>query len=276
MSTTPTVIDVDEQGFQQAVVERSRQVPVVVDFWADWCGPCRTLGPMLERAVESRGGDVVLAKVDVDRNQGIAQRYRVQGIPAVKGFRDGEVVAEFTGAVPATQIESFLDQLVPSEADRLTSAAGAATDPGQAQHLYRQALEADPRHRGAALGLARLLVTEDPEQALQLVKPHRPDQEAEALAAEAGLALTGDVDEPALRARVERDETDGEAQLQLGRVLAARKEYDEAVQRLLAAVRAGGEVREPAREQLLAIFTILGDDHPTVRAARPKLASALF
>src|SRR5918998_2189966 len=120
------VFDVGEADFQQKVIERSRSVPVVVDFWAAWCGPCRQLGPVLEREAAAREGDVELAKVDVDGNQRLAMQFRVQGIPAVKAFRDGQVVDEFTGALPPPQVESFFERLVPSEADRLAAAGDEA------------------------------------------------------------------------------------------------------------------------------------------------------
>ena len=112
-------MDVSELDFQTAVLDRSRTLPVVVDFWAEWCGPCRALGPLIERAVAAREGKVELAKVDVDANPRLAQTFRIQGIPAVKAFRDGEVVAQFTGAQPQQAIERFFDSLLPSEADRL-------------------------------------------------------------------------------------------------------------------------------------------------------------
>jgi putative thioredoxin len=111
------VRDVDEAQFDQLVVERSHEVPVVVDFWAEWCGPCRALGPLLEKAAGEREGKVELAKVDTDKNPGISQAFGIRGIPAVKAFKDGEVVSEFTGAIPGPQVERFFDQLVPPEAD---------------------------------------------------------------------------------------------------------------------------------------------------------------
>src|SRR5256884_10011841 len=110
-------MDVTDSTFQSAVLDRSHTVPVVVDFWAEWCGPCRQLGPLLERAVGARGGKIELAKVDVDSNPLLARTYGIQGIPAVKAFRDGAVAAEFVGALPPASVEQFLDSLLPSAAD---------------------------------------------------------------------------------------------------------------------------------------------------------------
>ena len=139
--------EVAEASFQSAVIERSNEVPVVVDFWAEWCGPCRQLGPALESAVDSRKGEVELAKVDVDTNQALAAEYQVQGIPAVKAFKDGKVVEEFTGAIPPAQIDAFLNSIVPSEADRLVDGGDEAS--------LRRALELDPADARAARLLRR-------------------------------------------------------------------------------------------------------------------------
>jgi putative thioredoxin len=271
-----TVYDVDTAGFEAEVVERSREVPVVVDFWAAWCGPCRTLGPTLEAAVRARDGEVVLAKVDVDANQQLAASFRVQGIPAVKAFRDGEVVAEFTGAVNAAQVEAFLDEVVPSEADRL-AALGAAqvdVDPEAAREAFEQALDADPDHRAAAIGLAELLVEEDPDRAGELVAPHRPDPRAEAVVTRIALGDAGDLEETMAAAQADPD--DDEAMLAYGRSLIAAGHHDEAIEVLLHAIGLRGAHRDDARQLLVDLFGLLGDDDPRVRAARPRLATALF
>jgi putative thioredoxin len=280
VTDTPTsvpalVFAVDEADFQSAVLDRSHEVPVVVDFWAAWCGPCRTLGPMLERAVAERDGEVVLAKVDVDRNQALAQAFRVQGIPQVLGLRDGKVVTQFTGVVPAPQLAAFFDELAPSEADRAVARARALDGPAQEAEL-RGALELDPAHREAAVALGGILADRDPDTAITLVTPHRPDPAAEAVVTRAELARGGGGDIDELRAQAARDDAGGDTLLDLGRALAARGEYDEAIERLLAAVELGGDTRAPAREQLVALFGLLGDGDERVRAARPRLARALF
>ena len=164
------VFDVGEADFQQRVVARSHEVPVVVDFWAEWCGPCRQLSPALEKAANERAGQVELAKVDVDSNQQLAQAFQVQGIPAVKAFRNGEVAAEFTGAVPPAQVERFFDELVPSEADELADRGIAEDD----EELLRQALERKPGHERARPALGRMLLRRgDVDEALELLSPRR-------------------------------------------------------------------------------------------------------
>jgi putative thioredoxin len=147
-------VDATDVTFDAAVIERSKTVPVVVDFWAEWCGPCRQLTPVLEAAVEATGGDVELVKGDVDQNPRGSTRYRVQGIPAVKAFRDGRLVDEFTGAVPRASVDSFLRSLLPSEADRLVEQGDEAS--------IRKALELEPGHPAARAALTRLESAGDP------------------------------------------------------------------------------------------------------------------
>jgi putative thioredoxin len=147
-----TVIDVNEQDFEQEVIERSRTTPVVVDFWAEWCAPCRALGPLLEKAAAAREGDVVLAKLDTDANPSLAQAFGIQGIPAVKAFKDGRVVDEFVGVQPPAQVERFFDGLVPSEADAALPLAGLLHRRGQSEEA--QAVLANVSGSFAADGLA--------------------------------------------------------------------------------------------------------------------------
>src|SRR5579875_3630684 len=169
-------MDVTDSTFQTAVIERSRTVPVVVDFWAEWCGPCRQLGPVIERAVAARAGKVELAKVDVDANPGVARAFGIQSIPAVKAFRDGRVAAEFVGAQPPAAVDSFLDSLLPSEADGLVAAGDEAS--------LRRAVELEPSRADAAVPLARILHGRgDADGALALLREVPGSFSADGLAA---------------------------------------------------------------------------------------------
>jgi putative thioredoxin len=249
------VRDVEQADFEQNVIERSHEVPVVVDFWAEWCGPCRRLGPALEKAASDREGKVDLAKVDVDRNQGLAQAFQVQGIPAVKAFRDGKMVSEFTGAIPPPQIERFFDELVPSEAEQQ---ADAALESGEEADL-RAALDADPRNANVARALGRLLLARgDAEDAIAVLEPHEHDFTAAGLAARARLSRNGGGLGEAFEAW---DRDDRAAAL-------------ESLQHAFAA--AGEDEREDIRKVMVAIFTELGPGDPLAREHRRRLSAAMY
>jgi putative thioredoxin len=246
------VFDVDEQQFMDRVVERSREVPVVVDFWADWCGPCKALSPALEQAANSRAGKVELAKVDVDKNQMLAQTFGVRGIPAVKAFRDGRIVDEFTGAIPPAQVERFFDRLVPSEADELAAS-------GEDEESLRRALEIEPNHPDAAVALARLLIERgELDEAERLLEPLGHDFRAAGLQARIDLAREGKEPEAALQAW---DDGDYERALEL-------------LQEALTTATDSTE-RDQLRKVMVAIFTELGPDSELASRHRRRLASAL-
>jgi putative thioredoxin len=247
MSTEAAIFDVDEAQFEQRVLERSSSVPVVVDFWADWCAPCKQLTPALERAASARSGRVELAKLDVDANQRLATAFRIQGIPAVKAFRDGRVAAEFTGAIPPAEVERFFDSLLPSEADELVDGGDEAA--------LRKALELDPGHAVARRELGRMLLRRgEAEEAIELLEGARGDFVADGLAARA--RLNGEEDLAAAFEAWDAGDASG------------------ALERLQDALP-DPERQDLIRRVMVAIFTELGADDPLAREHRRRLSASL-
>lgn len=244
-------MDVSDATFQTAVIERSRSVPVVVDFWAAWCAPCRMLGPVLEREVARRDGGVELAKLDVDANPQTAQTYGIQGIPAVKAFRDGRVVDEFVGALPATAVSRFLDGLAPSKADLLVQRGDEAS--------LRQALQLEPERADAAVPLARILHRRgESEQAREVLGHVAGSFAADGLAARIELEATGpDGFAPAFAA------------LDAG-------DYDQALELLVSAIRPTHPRRNEIRRVVVGVLDELGPDDPRVPDWRRRMTSALY
>lgn len=254
-------VPVGEEDFDQLVLQRSHLLPVVVDFWADWCGPCKALSPALEAAAASRQGKIELVKVDVDADQQLARLYRVQGIPNVKVFREEEVVDEFTGALPPAKVEAFFDKLVPSRADDLLAAGDELS--------LREASELEPRRADIAVALAKARLERGAEEeALEAVGDHEGDFGAAGIAARVRLARAGFASE----------------------ALAAlnRGERDAALEGLIQALNElphnGGapngdldpdEARDLLRRVVVGILSETDPADPTSRTYRRKLAAAL-
>jgi putative thioredoxin len=235
------VLDVTDATFETDVIERSDHVPVVVDLWAPWCGPCRTLGPLLEKAVADTGGAVELAKVNVDENPRISATFQVQSIPAVYALRNRQVVDGFVGALPEQQVGEFVARIAPapSEADKLVAAGDEAS--------LRKALDLEPDHLGAIIALARLYLSRDePQEALELLGRVPETAETRQVAAEARLAAS--------QVHVPADGVDDMLEELLGRV-----KDDEA-----------------ARQEFLDVLETLGPDDPRTTRYRKELAARLF
>ena len=265
LNPDPVVVDVTDADFMEHVVEESRRRPVLVDFWADWCGPCKQLSPVLERLAAEKQGQFLLAKMDVDRNQYTAAQFRIQSIPNVWGFVDGRPVDQFIGALPEPAVREFLDRLLPTESDLEAAEAERAAEAGDvesAERRFREALQEDPKKREARLGLGRILMERgDLEEAREIITPALPDSEAERMLA--AIRVAGWADR-------------AEGSLAGPKRMAAAGNWREALDAFLGAVRYSPDDRDAARESMVDVFAVLGDDDPLTREYRGKLASALF
>ncbi len=244
-------MDVGESNFQAAVIDRSHLHPVVVDFWADWCAPCRQLGPVLEREVSKRSDKLELVKLDVDANPAISRAYGIQGIPAVKAFHKGRVVAEFVGAQPAAAVERFLDSLLPSKAEQL---ALNGDEPS-----LRAALKLDSGLAGAAMPLARILLGRGQRsEALEILGNVHGSFVAEGMAARIRLELAATPD------------------LSMAFAALDAGDNERALEELIEAIPSARGSRDEIRRVVVGVLDELGLDHPLATRSRTKLASALY
>jgi putative thioredoxin len=244
-------MDVTEETFATDVIERSKQVPVVVDFWAEWCAPCRQLGPVLERAVAQRGGKIELVKVDTDSNQQLASAFSIQGIPAVKAFKDGSVASEFVGVQPPDAIDRFLDALLPSEADGLVTQGDEAS--------LRRAVELEPSRADAAVPLAKLLHARgDADQAAAILGPVSGSFAADGLLARIDLERAGTPELDDAFAALDGGATERGLDL------------------LLDAIQSADGDKDALRKVIVGVLDELGPESELARASRRRLAAALY
>jgi putative thioredoxin len=280
--------DATDASFIADVVEASKDTPVIVDFWATWCGPCRQLGPALEKAVLAAKGAVKLVKVDIDKNPAYAGQLRVQSIPAVFAFVDGRPVDGFMGALPDSQVKQFVDRLAKqgggSPIDELIGLAKESLelgDQGGAAQAYAQALQMDPGNVKAIGGLARLYQQAgDLEQAaevLEMAPPGAKDPDIDAVRAALSLAADVPSETAEFEQRLAADPDDHEARLELAKALAGSGQMMEAADQLLESIRRDREWNDQAaRKQLLTIFEAAGPVSEVAKQGRRKLSSILF
>jgi putative thioredoxin len=278
--------DVGSDEFEKIVIEGSNKVPVVVDFWAEWCGPCKMLKPVLEKLAEEYQGKFILAKVDSDANQALAGQYGVRGIPNVKAFLGGKVIDEFSGALSESEVRAFLDRIIPSPGEELRLQAVQSLEAGDPERALSQLLEAqglDPDNERIKVDLARVYLTQgDTDTAKQQIETlplalRMEDEVAELVSKIEFAEKSRDLpDEATLLQRLQADDKDLEARLQLANRYISEQRYAEAMDQLLEIIRMDrGFQDDIGRKTMLSVFTLLGDQDDLVRQYRRRMAALL-
>ena len=285
------VKDSDTRSFMQDVIQASRSQPVIVDFWAPWCGPCKQLGPILERVVKNAGGKVRLVKVNIDENPELAQQLRIQSIPMVYAFSQGQPVDGFAGALPESQIKAFVERLTgplgPAPEEVAIEQAKQLLEAGEldrAAKVYERILDAEPDNPDALAGLARCRIGQGRLAAARELLEQVPKEHAnhvEVDGARAALSLAEEAgalpDAKALSARLQADDNDHEARLDLATVLFLRGQIEPAIEHLLTLIRKDRDWQDQAaRKQLVKFFEALGPKHPATVGGRRQLSAVLF
>ena len=275
-------IDVSDGSFDALVIDESNRRPVVVDFWAPWCEPCKILGPTIEHVAAQRGQAVRLAKLNTDENPETATKFQIEAIPEVKAFKDGEVVGQFTGVLPEENIVQFFSELAPTAAESAIQEAEGLADSGDfesAESAFRAALEDSPNNVDALLGLTAILLDKnEKDEALECIKRALPDRRAKVMQHEIFLHEFAQKHEGEdLKGEVEDDPQSPRSHYRWGVMLAANGQFIESLDELLLSVQIDRNFADDAAiKAILAVFDILGLDNPLVREYQKRLSALLF
>ena len=286
-STSKFVLELKQEQFQSEVVERSHSTPVLVDFWAPWCGPCRSLSPVLEKLAGEYAGAFLLAKINIDENPDLALAFQVRSIPQVVLFQEGQAVDQFAGAIPEAEIRRFLKPYCPTEVDKLFALARGKLDAGQkeeARGLLEQVVDREPQHSAARLALAKLLIEQQqPEQARSHLRaiPFLADEKEAADRMEQVIGFQADCEaaggQASLRKAQARNPQDLAVRMALASCLAAAGQHREALEEFLAVVARDKHYRkDSARKAMLAVFSLIGERSDLAEEFRRRLARTLY